>query len=259
MDQLKTAFDHIRAEEILKAGTLAYIEKHRRSRWTRQITGAVACCLVLLLGSAWLYFTPTARISIDMDTPLTLEINRFDRVVSAGGSGSQAIPSNLELIHLTYSEAMEQILSSDTVSSLLDEGEIMAVSVIAPEAEQSDRLMMETYACTDDHNNTHCYSVDPETVTDAEHMGLSWGKYRAWLELRQLDPGVTAEEVRAMTLRQIRERIDALSQTEPLPTEAPSFPTAEPATEPTIEPTEVPTSPGHHGQGNGNGHSHGRQ
>ena len=40
---------------------------------------------------------------------------------------------------------------------------------------------------------------------------MSVGKYRAFLELQALDPSVTAEEVQSMSMREIRDRIAALS------------------------------------------------
>ena len=45
----------------------------------------------------------------------------------------------------------------------------------------------------------------------AHDCGLSYGKYRAYLELAALDPTVTPEEVQGMTMREIRDRIAALS------------------------------------------------
>ena len=48
-------------------------------------------------------------------------------------------------------------------------------------------------------------------VTGAHKEGLSYGKYRAFLELQKLEPGITPEEIRGMSMREIRERISAES------------------------------------------------
>lgn len=275
MDQMKAAFDHIRAEEALKARTLAHIEKHRqRPRQTWRFAAAAACCLVLLLTGAWLYFTPTARISIDMDAPITLEINRFDRVISASSSGSQQIPPELELTHLTYSDAMEQILSSSSVSAMLDEGEIMAVSVIAPEAEQSDRLMTETFARTGNRENAKCGAADPKTAKEADRMGLSCAKYEALKELQALDPTITADDIRHMSMSRIHEWIKELCSSESEPSkddvpgdESPSGPPKPdqeghgngPGGNPGGKPGKDPDDKPGHGKGSGNGNRKGKK
>ncbi|HIZ42609.1 MAG TPA: hypothetical protein H9811_08620 [Candidatus Gemmiger excrementigallinarum] len=48
-------------------------------------------------------------------------------------------------------------------------------------------------------------------VEQAHECGLSYGKYRAYRELAALDPTVTPEAVQGMTMREIRDRIAALT------------------------------------------------
>ena len=267
MDQMKAAFDHIRAEEALKARTLAHIEKRRqRPRQAWRFAAAAACCLVLLLTGAWLYFTPTARISIDIEIPVTLEVNRFDRVISASSSGSQQNPPELEQTHLTYSDAMEQILSSSTVSTLLDEGEIKAVSVIAPEAEQSDRLMTETFARTENRENAKCGAADPKTAKEADRMGLSCAKYEALKELQALDPTITADDIRHMSMSRIHKWIKELCAAESEPSKDDLSGSESPSEPPKPEQESHGNGPGGkpddkpgHGKGNGNGNRKGKK
>ena len=45
----------------------------------------------------------------------------------------------------------------------------------------------------------------------AAEAGLSYGKYRAYLALRELDPAVTPEAVRGMSMRELRQWMEALS------------------------------------------------
>ena len=59
--------------------------------------------------------------------------------------------------------------------------------------------------------NAYCYCAHPDEVEAAHAAGLSYGKYQAFLELQALDPTITVEEVQDMTMREIRDRIDALS------------------------------------------------
>lgn len=45
----------------------------------------------------------------------------------------------------------------------------------------------------------------------AHEAGLSYGKYMAYLELKELDPDIAPEDVQGMTMREIRDRIGQLS------------------------------------------------
>lgn len=54
---------------------------------------AAAACLVLIAlasGGGYVFFTPTAYISIDINPSLELGINRFDRIVSVEGYNAEA-------------------------------------------------------------------------------------------------------------------------------------------------------------------------
>ena len=91
--RIKGAFDAVHAEESLKESTLAYLERRRkggRARqgwWAGQRLAMAACVLLLALGVGgwWLYFIPTASISIEVNPWIELGVNRFDRVVSVEG------------------------------------------------------------------------------------------------------------------------------------------------------------------------------
>ena len=79
---LKEIFGPIRAEEDLKNRTRAFLAERTRN-YTRAETkkrrypayaAACACLLLVLLGGRWLYFTPTAAISIDINPSLELSV-----------------------------------------------------------------------------------------------------------------------------------------------------------------------------------------
>lgn len=46
----------------------------------------------------------------------------------------------------------------------------------------------------------------------AHQAGLSYGKYRVFLEARALDPSLTPQDVKDMSMRQIRDLIQSLSE-----------------------------------------------
>lgn len=62
---------------------------------------------------------------------------------------------------------------------------------------------MET--CASGHANTQCYAAAPEQVQAAHEAGLSYGKYRAFLEAQAQNPDLTVEDVQGMTMREIHD------------------------------------------------------
>lgn len=218
-EQLWEAFDSVRAEEALKNRTKAYIaEKTRgytriRPVGYRNLVTAAACLLFILVGGHWLYFTPTAAISIDINPSIELGINRFDKVISVDGynDDGRALAEALNLKFTNYDEAVNQILETETVADALSGDAVMTIAVIGGEDTQTSRIFANLEECTAGQQNTYCYCAHAEDVEAAHDLGLSYGKYQAYLEVKALDPGITPEEIQNMTMREIRDLIDALS------------------------------------------------
>lgn len=217
----KELFGPIRAEEQLKDRTKAFLAK-KTQRYTgadekshryHVYTAACACMLLFLLGGGWLYFTPTAKISIDINPSIELSVNRLDRVILVDGlnEDGQELSRALDVKYRHYLEAVEQILNCDRITALLSDDEVMAITVIGSDGQQSAKILSDVELCTADQSNTHCYFARPEEVAAAHEAGLSCGKYRAFLELQLLDPDITPEAVQGMTMREIREMIDRLT------------------------------------------------
>lgn len=55
-----------------------------------------------------------------------------------------------------------------------------------------------------------CHGAHEDEVSDAHDQGLSYGKYRMLLQIQELDPSVTADDVRDMTMREMRELLVSL-------------------------------------------------
>lgn len=217
---LKELFGPIRAEEDLKDRTRVFLAERtqnyaetpvKRHRYPAY-AAACACLLLALLGGRWLYFTPTAAISIDINPSLELSVNRFDRVITVTGfnEDGQVLSSTLDVKYKNYAQAVEQILHHDSVAALLSNGEVMSITVAGPDG-QSAKLLSGVEMCTAGQGNIDCYSARPEEAAAAHEAGLSCGKHRAFLELQLLDPDITPEDVQGMTMREIRDRIDRLT------------------------------------------------
>lgn len=213
----KELFGPIQAEEDLKARTKAFLSKKTqrcaRVRRHHAYAAACACVLLILFGGRWLYFTPTAKISVDINPSIELGVNRLDRVISVNGfnEDGQKLSHALDMKNKKYPEAIQQILNYDSIKLLLSGGEVMTITVIGPDGQQSARILSNVEMCTAGQRNTYCYFARSEDVAAAHETGLSCGKYRALLELQSLNPDITPEAVQGMTMREIRELIDRLA------------------------------------------------
>ena len=220
-EKLKAAFDQVRAEEELKERTKEYLSekvyarKKKRTSPLRNFAAAAACALlVFLAGGSYLYFTPTAYISVDVNPSLELGINRFDRIVSVTGynEDGKALADSLDLKYMDYSDALEALLADQDMEVYLSDNADVVLTVAGKSESQSSQILETVESCASSHENVHCHSGDTEEIHHAHNAGLSFGKYQAYLTLKGLDPSVTLEEIQDMTMSQIRELIQEYSQ-----------------------------------------------
>lgn len=218
-DRIREAFAQVQAGSELKDRTKAYIYQktkgYRRARDTgyKRLACAFACLALVLLGGYWTYFTPTVEISIDVNPSIELGVNRFNRVVSlkSWNEDGRELLQSLDIKYMEYSQAVDQIMESEAVASLLSNGEVVAIAVIGTGGAQSEEILTTLQSRTAGQDNAYCYSARAEEVEAAHALGLSYGKYRAYLELQALDSTVTADDIQNMTMREIRDRIGELS------------------------------------------------
>lgn len=220
-EQLKRALDNVHAEESLKAQTRDFLARRTRHYTARtrvqpgRLAAAAACLLLLLTGAGgWACFTPTSTVSIDVNPSLELNVNRFDRVVSVTGVNQegQALADTLSLTFLPCASAVEQVLDSPDLAGYLSESPAVAITVVGDNTEQRERLLSGVESATAQRQGTYCCALDSDEAEQAEALGLSYGKYRAYLDLQQLDPGITPEEVQQMSMREIRTLLARLAQ-----------------------------------------------
>lgn len=237
-DKIREAFDAVHAEDALKERTLAAVRAQAAGEKDRAPAGrpasrgarvlalgrrlAVAACLVaaLVAVGGWAWLTPTATISVDVNPSVELGINRFDRVVSARGvnDDGQALLSEVDVWGATYDEAVDRLLASSDVSALLQEGGQAEVTVVDQgDSDQCARLLAGVEACASEHENTHCHGASEDEVSDAHELGLSYGKYRVLLEIQELDPSVTADDVRGLTMREMLDYLAELGGSDATP------------------------------------------
>ena len=66
--------------------------------------------------------------------------------------------------------------------------------------------------CASGQRNIRCHASSAESVEEAHRLGMSVGKYRAYLILLELDPDITPEEVQEMTMRELYQLIQSYTQ-----------------------------------------------
>lgn len=222
-DKLRTAFDSVHAEAELKERTMAFLAhaeaeapaRRRPAGRLRRTVAAAAACLLVLLGAGGYYtlLVPVSAISVDVNPSLELSLNRLDRVISVTGYNpeGEALASSLDVTFQPYTQALEEILSSEAMSAYLAEDSAVSITVACDNPDKSAHLLSAAQACAQGCGRVYCHAGSSADLEGAHHAGMSVGKYRAFLELQALDPSVTAEEVQSMSMREIRDRIAALS------------------------------------------------
>ncbi len=220
-ERIKTAFGKVRAGDDIKRKTKIYIAQKTRcytkrglSSYRKILSAAAVCLMTLaLFVCTGLYFTPTVFIDVDINPSLELGLNRFNKIISveALNDDGKELMKSLDIKFMGYDDALQSIIENKSVEVLLSENEIMTITVIETDAAQSADILSGAKNCVNGRGNVYCGSASPEEISAARELGLSCGKYRAFLELRELDPDITAETIQGMTMREIRELICSLS------------------------------------------------
>ena len=220
---LHDAFDNIKADDAMKESARAYLREKtngytlRQTRRTgvgfRRLAPALACAALLVVGSMGYqaYFTPTSAISIDINPSMELEVNRFDRVITVQGLNDDGteLAQELDVRFMAYDDALEQIIASDMIQTCLADDGVLSIVVSGENTAQQEEILRCAQRCTSGESNAHCYAGTTEDMAEAQALGLPLGKYHAYEELHALDPSITAEEASGMTMRELRDRIDA--------------------------------------------------
>ena len=183
----------------------------------------------------WAYFSPTCAISIDINPSVELAVNRFDKVISVDGIGEDgdALAETLDVRFLNYADALDSLLENPTVGDYLAQDEVLSIAVAGDDQGQADAILSHAETCAAGVGNIYCHAASTEEIEQAHEAGLSFGKYQAFLELQSLDASITPEDVQGLTMREIRDRIAALSG-------------------------DTEAAPGGHGYGAGSGNGSGR-
>lgn len=242
--QLHDAFDSIKVPEDVKAATLSHIEAVRKEgsastdakkpRRVRRIwvlvgsVGSIAACLVIALSLFGILgsnssseesstqafdLDPTAFVDIDINPSVQLELNREDQVIGAHGlnEDGDALLAAAPIDGMFYEQALRALMGSDAASGFLGEDPFIELSISSDDQRQERTLkdMSERYLASIPYDGA-CRGVSSDIYEEAHSHGMGCGRYSVALELMELDPTLSLEECSDMSMRELRDRIDAL-------------------------------------------------
>lgn len=143
---------------------------------------------------------------MDINPSIELELNIYDKIVSVKGYGDDgiALAEELSVKNMSYSDAINCILENRKVIDCMKQDSLLEVTVTSSSRKRAERLR--NGICTQTSiKKEHIYCSDNREGIEAAHSaGISFGKYRAFLELRESNPDVSIDDIRDLTMREIR-------------------------------------------------------
>ena len=219
-NRIKAAFDQIHADEktirhtkaCLREKSFDYGRNLFRIRRRRARLISTFALLVIAFTGLGIYKLPVAAIDIDINPSIELKINAFDKVVSAKGMNKDgaAVVEQLELENLKYTKAMRRILLSDAMEEYLNEEALLSITVVGNVGTESEEVLRNVVCCANSvaaEENIYYCQVDTETAKQARELGLTPARYRAYMQLKETMPEITAEDVLCMSMREIKQTI----------------------------------------------------
>lgn len=220
-NRVKEAFNKIHADNHIKINTAEFLrhktnnDKKTKFLPYRQFAVIAACSLLMLCG--WkgysIYFTSVSTISIDVNPSIELDINSFDKVIdiTSYSKDSDILISSINVRFLNYKKALNLLLQNEHMASYLTQDQDVIITVFGTSEKRNNDMLAGLTSCTSSYGNIQCAAGNSAEVSQAHSLGLSCGKYKAFLELQSLYPNITAEDVQGLTMRQIRDMINERS------------------------------------------------
>lgn len=187
--------------------------RKRRFKAVKRIVAAAACVLVVAAGIVGYraYFSPAAFVGLDVNPSVELAVNEWGVVIDAQAlnKDGEELLSDVTLQNKSYEDALDAFLASEGIAALGNDTYI-EVSVTTDDETLADRIQQSSNQCLSTSScEGSCHRVDEETRESAHHAGMGVGKYAAAQLLAELDPTITVEDCEHMSMRELRDRIDA--------------------------------------------------
>lgn len=219
-NNIKEAYEKIKAEEALKNKTLDFISKYSTENptqpWAKKIIFPLAVSMTLMLvciGGFRYYFTATTYLSLDVNPSIELSLNAFDKVVAATpyNEDGTLILDNTEVLHLNYKQALEVLLEEETAQNYLKEDNYILITLQAENVSKEEVLQNSISGLINTHltaNNatatTEIRCVNAKIREEAHNQHLSTGRYMAIQDLQSADPSLSFDECAAMSMGEMK-------------------------------------------------------
>lgn len=226
-EKIKAAFEEVCTGD-LKTPTLEFVrenqtktEKNSRKRLLFPAIPAMAggFFAVILAVLIPVYFFPTVFISVDINPSLELGINRLNRVVSVKGfnEDGEILAKKLDIRFMDYQDALNLILKNPKISELLAADGVMSFCVVGRNRgkNQEMKILSTLEEKTKTSLNTYCHYADFKEVKEAHHQGLSYGKYKALMQLKKNYPEIQPENFRNIPMKDIHRMLENSGENDP--------------------------------------------
>ena len=214
-NKIKTAFNSVTADEQLKEKTrqavLLKAEKMQTAKsfnFRRYALAPIA--LVITFSLAYFLFSyniQVSAISVDINPSIELGINQYSRIIStkAYNSDGEELLNSTDIKNLTYEEGINKLLECDKAKQYINNDNVVVITV---DSQNNSDEMIESIELNISQNvDMYCNKSNDSTSEDAHANGLSFGKYNAYLELKEYEPEITTDEISKMTMKEIKNRI----------------------------------------------------
>ncbi|MEC4175454.1 hypothetical protein VIN30_03200 [Adlercreutzia sp. R7] len=261
--RLREAYDAQHLPDAVRARTLAAIDEARhadahawgkarqaraaRRRPRRQFVALAACLLLVLaaFGAYSVYRIPSAYVDIDVNPSIELTVNPLGIVIAAEplNDDGRVVLDEVALVNRPYASAIGALMGSALFGPYIQEEAFVDINVVSDSDRLGDELVAQSDAALAATACGHrCQRADAALRSEAVAAGMGVGRYRAACELIELDPSYTLEDCSTMTMRQLRDHIDACHNNEDSDTND--------------EESAGQSNGRGHGKGHGNGHRH---
>ena len=218
--EIKEAFHHVHAADELKDRTYDFVRNNMKKedkevsgqgkRWRAKSFMLAGCASFFLVISALCYYyLPVCAVSIDGGdcSSLELSVNRMERVISVKFYGGEEREKEKQLRHLDCRKAVEIVLEGKKDNDGKQEGTETVVTVIGKNQKKSEELLKNLCTGNSKGQRVTYKEGNAEQVQEARALGLSYGKYQAYLELLKVDETIEVEEIQHLSAgRSIKKR-----------------------------------------------------
>lgn len=184
----------------------------------RRFVQLLAACLVLgTLAGGVAYGTETGQVEIDGAATVEIGVNCWGRVVRVS-STDETLAKRLETLGLkglSCGDALELVAADAGLDQLFATDVPITLSTSCSSASQRAALLSDAQESAGSFGNyTVCSAFDEDMRQKAQDAGMGTARYAVYLRICELDPDITLEECRNLSMRELRRMLYDLDNNE---------------------------------------------